>query len=276
MSDWKGERMGTDNYDSVSAEHLHRYAIAIELAKDKRVLDIASGEGYGSQILSSVATHVTGVDISVDAISHARKKYGSVNNISFKTGSLCEIPMPDNSVDLVVCFESIEHTMEHDKIMVEIKRVLTCDGILLMSTPDKYQYSDLPNYKNQFHVHELYKDEFILLIKNFYKNSIFFSQRFYSGSLITPIECNKDNRIDVYTGDYNSIKKYDAGTEAMYIIAIASDSGIEYLSSSFFNLTQKIQKTYQESYDRILYSKSYKLGNFFIRKAAFLKNKLGI
>ena len=52
---WTGERLVTQVTDQAMVEHLHRYALAMDLAKGKIVLDIASGEGYGSNLLSTVA-----------------------------------------------------------------------------------------------------------------------------------------------------------------------------------------------------------------------------
>ena len=76
--DWTGERLVTDVEGVFGvAEHLHRYAMAQQLAKDKIVLDLASGEGYGTNLLSDVAKYVTGVDISDEAVQHANKKYAA-------------------------------------------------------------------------------------------------------------------------------------------------------------------------------------------------------
>ena len=48
---------------SIGYEHLHRYAYATQFVKNKRVLDLASGEGYGSYLLAKTAKSVTGIDI---------------------------------------------------------------------------------------------------------------------------------------------------------------------------------------------------------------------
>ena len=62
--EWTGERYVPSVKGEIRLEHVHRYLIARELSHGKRVLDIASGEGYGSDILASVATEVVGVDVS--------------------------------------------------------------------------------------------------------------------------------------------------------------------------------------------------------------------
>lgn len=55
------------------------------------------------------------------------------------------------SFDVAVSFETLEHITDHDKMVAELKRVLKPDGVLLISTPDKLNYSDKPGYHNSFH-----------------------------------------------------------------------------------------------------------------------------
>jgi protein-L-isoaspartate O-methyltransferase len=43
--------------DEISIEHFHRYHSVLPLAENKKVLDIACGEGYGAALLSKVAQH---------------------------------------------------------------------------------------------------------------------------------------------------------------------------------------------------------------------------
>src|ERR1700716_1400845 len=99
-----GERLVTTCHRPLIYEHLHRYAIACGLAKGKRVLDIACGEGYGANLLAHVAAEVIGVDIDAATIAHAKNAYRH-RNLSFLKGSCTEIPCADQSMDLVASFE---------------------------------------------------------------------------------------------------------------------------------------------------------------------------
>ena len=56
-------------------EHLHRYFFAADLAEGKRVLDLGSGEGYGSAILAERAKSVLGVELDPEAVRHASARY---------------------------------------------------------------------------------------------------------------------------------------------------------------------------------------------------------
>src|SRR5258705_8000943 len=108
--------------DEIAFEHLHRYHNALELVKGKTVLDIACGEGYGTAILSENAGKVFGIDIDPVSIEHARKTYKK-DNIEFIEGSADNIPLPGNSVDVIVSYETIEHIGEEaqKKFLTEAK-----------------------------------------------------------------------------------------------------------------------------------------------------------
>ena len=70
---WTEERYLPNVHGSIELEHFHRYLFARQLSLGKRVLDIASGEGYGSALLAQSAANVVGVDIAAEAVAHAAK-----------------------------------------------------------------------------------------------------------------------------------------------------------------------------------------------------------
>src|ERR1700694_4907554 len=95
---YTGERYIPDlDSPDISYEHWHRYLFATALVKDKIVLDIASGEGYGSNLLAQTARHVTGVDADPEAVAHAAGKYGAANLV-FRQGTVDGIPIPGKQV----------------------------------------------------------------------------------------------------------------------------------------------------------------------------------
>ena len=74
-----GERYMPSEAGRIRMEHYHRYALLTDLVVEKKVLDVASGEGYGSYLLADHASTVVGVDISLEAIGHAKEKYKKEN-----------------------------------------------------------------------------------------------------------------------------------------------------------------------------------------------------
>lgn len=158
-----GERFVPDMSEKyIVAEHYQRYNAVLNIVKGKKVLDAACGAGYGTALMASVAEEVTGIDISSEAISFANHRYSDISNAKYLEASIAELPFSDNTFDVIVSFETIEHVNEdlQNKFLKEIKRCLKDDGILVMSSPDKRTYSDLPGFNNEFHVKEFYFDEF--------------------------------------------------------------------------------------------------------------------
>jgi 2-polyprenyl-3-methyl-5-hydroxy-6-metoxy-1,4-benzoquinol methylase len=218
---WTGERFVPHVTGNVALEHLHRYAFACELAAGKTVLDIACGEGYGSAMLARVAKHVIGVDIAREVIEHAASKYRR-KNLEFRIGSCAAIPVADSSVDLVVSFETIEHHDQHEAMMAEIKRVLTPNGVLIMSSPDKYEYSVAPNYRNPFHVKELFRYEFERLIKAYFRHMAIYGQRVVYGSAIFP--AGAVDLLVTYPAVGEDRDAVPGLSRPIYLIAVASDA----------------------------------------------------
>ena len=163
-------------------EHYQRYNMALSLVKDKVVLDIASGAGYGTHFLSSSAREAYGVEIDQDAVDYARAHYAK-DNLHYLQGSVDSIPLEDHSMDVVISFETIEHVSAELQVrmMEEIKRVLKDDGILFISSPEKRYYSEDRGYVNPYHVHELYASEFKSLLERHFSHIKFAGQRFLSG-----------------------------------------------------------------------------------------------
>jgi ubiquinone/menaquinone biosynthesis C-methylase UbiE len=219
-----GERYIPSVDGQIKYEHLHRYAVCFDFIVDKTVLDIASGEGYGSALLAKLAKSVVGVDISVDTVEYASQAYQNCENLKFMVGSCESIPLPENSIDVVVSFETIEHHDQHEKMMQEIKRVLRPGGILIISSPNRLTYSDETNYSNPFHVKELYYDELVNLIGNHFQYSKIYGQRLGIGSFIFPLEDTEAKNIKAYTGDINNLsQKICSLNSPLYFVAICSD-----------------------------------------------------
>src|SRR3990167_2932557 len=146
-----GERMIPEHHKGniIYGEHMSRYLAVAGTVEGKVVLDIACGTGYGTQIIAKDAAKVYGVDISKETIEYAKENFNAPN-ITYKLGNASKIPLDDNSVDVVVSFETIEHVKEYEKFVDEVKRVLKDNGQFIVSTPNDDEFID----DNEFHVHE--------------------------------------------------------------------------------------------------------------------------
>jgi GT2 family glycosyltransferase/ubiquinone/menaquinone biosynthesis C-methylase UbiE len=220
-----GERYTPEESGQIEYEHLHRYAICLAHIAGKDVLDIASGEGYGSALLAGAARTVIGVDIDPHAISHATNRYHDRPNLRFLTGDCANIPLADNSVDVVVSFETLEHHTQHDEMMREIKRVLRPGAWLIISTPDKRVYTDETGVQNEFHVRELYTDEFHSLASAFFGHVHLYGQRLSLASALTPLSHETTDCFTALSGNATAIqRRVERLRDAVYIVAVCGDS----------------------------------------------------
>lgn len=236
--EFTGERFVPEEQGNIVLEHLHRYLQACEIVGGKVVLDIASGEGYGSAMLAEKALQVIGVDISEEAVGHAKSRYKK-ENLEYRVGSCASIPLPDASVDMIVSFETIEHHDQHEEMMREFKRVLRPAGLVLISSPDKHNYSVVPEYSNPYHIKELFEQEFKQLLGNYFKNTSYFGQRIVYGSGIFSESAATHSLSYSYQNEV--VDKTPGMSKPVYWIALASDGDLPSLTSGM--LEQPINDT---------------------------------
>ncbi len=235
--EWTGERYVPFVHGDIEIEHLHRYAFAREFVLQKDVLDIASGEGYGSYLLAGGARTVIGVDISKDAVLHAQTKYVAPN-LQFRHGDCRCIPLDNNSVDIVISFETIEHHDQHDVMLAEIKRVLRLGGMLIISTPERDFDEACIQKRNDFHVKELSQLEFRTLLLCYFRNIKLVGQRVRYGSLISPIDSSEEGQqFSFHSGTSASVVSQLIDPNPLFLIAFASESSIGFQKASFFDGT---------------------------------------
>jgi GT2 family glycosyltransferase/SAM-dependent methyltransferase len=229
LIEWTGERCVPWAPDvPVVYEHFHRYLWATQLVRGRRVLDLGSGEGFGSALLASSAAEVIGVDIDELAVEHSQLNYAGAN-LEFRLGSALDLSaFEDDSFDAVVSFEVIEHVREQDAVLAEAERVLRDDGLLIMSTPDRRTYSGSRGEPNPFHQRELDSDEFRELLGRHFAHVASWGQRTITGSHISALE----DVADVVQPDASEFFIERAGEEwrlaslpaALYCISMASKS----------------------------------------------------
>jgi SAM-dependent methyltransferase len=97
-----------------------------------RVLDMACGEGYGSDVLAGAAAGVVGVDANPEAHEHARRRYLRPN-LRFQRGLVETFAEP---CDAVVFLQTIEHVQDAGAILEHFKSMLAPGGVAYVSTPN--------------------------------------------------------------------------------------------------------------------------------------------
>jgi len=151
-----GERQVAPNVDGIRRDHVARYEFALtQIEAGSKVLDLACGVGYGSDILAKAGHTVTGIDVDGEAIAYAKEHYAG-NGAEFIQASAENIELTD--YDVVVCFETIEH-IKHP--MPLLRGFRSAAPKLIASVPNE----EIFPYKNyKFHFRHYTKQDFIDLL----------------------------------------------------------------------------------------------------------------
>lgn len=104
------------------------------LSPRDRVLDIASGKGFGGNMLAEVAASVICADLDQSKLAEGRTLFPR-DNLDFAREDATAMNFPDESFDVVVSMETIEHMDEVDLYLAELRRVLKPGGRAILSTP---------------------------------------------------------------------------------------------------------------------------------------------
>jgi SAM-dependent methyltransferase len=112
--------------------HLVVYEWIAERVRGARVIDMACGEGYGSEVLAARAASVVGVEANPDAYEHARLRYRR-ENLRFERALVETFSAP---ADAVVFLQTIEHLTDPDDALRHFSSLLDAGGAAYVSTPN--------------------------------------------------------------------------------------------------------------------------------------------
>lgn len=169
-----GERMMPGQVlEPLFLEHEARYLFAGKFVKGKVLLDVACGAGIGTHYLLKAGAHsCLGLDIDGPAIEDARATYKGCQFEQCDAMSLC---VSDNSIDVLVSFETIEHLTNQANFLSECNRVLRPHGLLVCSTPNRAMTRWQP--ENPYHLHEFTVAEFKSSLETIFVDVQLFAQQ---------------------------------------------------------------------------------------------------
>lgn len=159
----------------IFCQHLAAYEYARQFVEDKIVLDVGCGEGGGTNLLADKAKKIIGVDYSDVAIKKARENYTSPT-IEFICQDINRLKFENESFDIVLAFQLIEHLKKPDILLSSIKCWLKPEGIFIFSTPNR----KASIVQHPYHFREYDKEELKSLLKKY------FSQVDLSGLQFSP------------------------------------------------------------------------------------------
>jgi SAM-dependent methyltransferase len=122
-----------------------RYALASELARGRRTLEIGCAAGVGLGLLLDGAAFVAGGDVHLPMLRTAHVHYGS--RIPFAQFSATHIPFGDASFDFILFLEATYYVRDFARALDEIGRVLGSDGVLLFvnANPERRDFIRSPH-----------------------------------------------------------------------------------------------------------------------------------
>ena len=149
--------------------HLVVYEWIAERVRGERVIDMASGEGYGSDVLARTAASVVGVEANPEAFEHARLRYAEgphgapaetqSENLRFERALVEQFAEP---ADAVVFLQTIEHLQDPDATLEHFRSLVGEEGVVYVSTPNVLTLAPkgAERSDNPWHVHEYRPEEF--------------------------------------------------------------------------------------------------------------------
>ena len=174
---------------------MHRFAYeqAAKICANKTVLDLGCNTGFGTSLISKLCTRIIGADISPRAIAKAKSQYQE-KNLEFIHIDGNTIPVADQTFDVILSFQVLEHIVDYGVFLGEIKRVLAPRGVVIMTTPNSKIRLDAgmpPWYP--FHVREFSSDELQALLLNYFSHVRVFG--LLAEKTLYAIEINRLNRV---------------------------------------------------------------------------------
>ncbi|HEV2773117.1 MAG TPA: methyltransferase domain-containing protein [Thermoleophilaceae bacterium] len=213
--------------EMIEAQHIGRYLWASSAARGRRVLDAGCGVAYGSTILAEAgARSVVGVDLAEDVLETVRERVPP--SVRLERADLRDLPFDDGSFDLVVCFEVIEHIADQKDVTREFARILSPEGLLLTSTPNRAVSAQ----DNPHHLGELLPEELeSLLGEHFATVELFRQEAWYSSAIFNDSDFKSNSRSASGSWPVWKIAGRDLGTEE-FTIAAGSDTALPELGGS--------------------------------------------
>ena len=156
-------------------------------------------------------------------VAHARDAYASgAQPVASSRARPPKLPLADASVDVVVSFETIEHLEAGDqpRMLAEFARVLAAGGVLVLSAPNRPEYSESRGYVNPFHRHEHDRAELDRLLGAHFPARAWHAQRVWLGSTVWREGDGADD-VEAFVGDASAVAKAPV-PPAMYFVVVAA------------------------------------------------------
>jgi len=152
-------------------EHLIRYILALQSIRNKDVLDIACGTGYGIYLMSYWAKTISGYDKDEQTIKGIKRDFQMKCSAFLEVRNLENVISLGNVItqkfDVITCFETLEHLKNPENLLSLIKKHLKSRGIFYFSVPNKKDLKD----NSKWHKNVFNKKKLVELMEKYFKNA---------------------------------------------------------------------------------------------------------
>ena len=137
--------------------------------------------------------------------------------------------MPDAAYDLVGSIGTLDHVAAQEACIAGFARILSADGVLIVSSPDKHAYSDVSGFRNEFHVRELYRGELLALLTPHFPYVRLYGQKLLFQSAIWSLS-GEAGHAEAVTADLDG-NRVESGLQyaPLYFIAFCSRQTLDWL-----------------------------------------------
>lgn len=159
---------GTVEWELYMGNHISRYQFAkekLQVLQCKRVLDAATGVGYGANLLSTVANEIVGVDRDENALKIANQQYRN-GRINFIKDDCETMELVGGSFDAIVSFETLEHLKRPDVFLNRCYALLNDGGSIIISTPNQLVSGHQSKKDWEYHEKEYTPEELFKIIES--------------------------------------------------------------------------------------------------------------
>jgi SAM-dependent methyltransferase len=178
------EELPTSRSAEEAYNRMTQYRFAQRYAEGRSVACVSREDvGFGTRLLAETGEFVVGFSDSTEALQSARGSYPD-SNVNYQEANLPELPCPKGRFDMVVALDVIETLEPPEKLVVEAKRVLKQDGVLIISTADKQAYSNDPNHRNSEHKRGMYAPEFEEMLGRHFERVYLYRQGAVAGGCV--------------------------------------------------------------------------------------------
>jgi 2-polyprenyl-3-methyl-5-hydroxy-6-metoxy-1,4-benzoquinol methylase len=222
----------------IKIEHLGRYLYVADFIKNhvntRSVIDAACGFGYGAELLADAGYDILAIENNHDMLHHLNFHYGKSKQIKIfqrdlETEMFDKIDFP-RPLKAAICFETLEHLANPEKLVEEFFQILDHDSYLFLSIPND-RYESLDEYGNpvsQFHKRSISKE----MMEKMLAESGFVIQTKLGQSLLNQLmkqenKLYKKKRISEKLSDIPALQENKNILHGAYIFAYPDQNNIE-------------------------------------------------